>query len=412
MILVVCLMAFALIVAASLLEGRTILGQNDASRWDTVWSLMNGKGYVIDGAPYDTIDKVFREGHFYSSKPALLPAVVAGITLIASNFTDSSLHPGADRWLVRLVLLIINGVPFVLFLYYYGNWLLEQSCSNFAKAFCLCGAAFGTFLTAYTITLNNHTVAAVGVFFAVLAFMRILSGAPGGSWYLLCGVLSAWAVANELVAWPFWFFMAGCLWKADRRRTLQFFAPGTLAVAIAFLVSTYIATGDCIPFYLKPRLYEYPGSHWKHPDGIDGAHESKSIYLFNYVLGHHGILGLTPIFLFAFAGMFLGYGPRSLRIGAIVLTSINALAVIFGTHNYGGDSQGARWFMWLIPIWLFCMPPSIDRLAQSSRGRFLAILALLVSVGSVLYGMLAHPEGPWSASWIHDCMRAWGWVSY
>src|ERR1700677_3017365 len=80
----VSIQALALVVLASLLMERTILGQNDGSRWDTVWSLTHGKGYVIDSAPYGTIDKVYRDGHFYSSKPALLPVMVAGITFAVS----------------------------------------------------------------------------------------------------------------------------------------------------------------------------------------------------------------------------------------------------------------------------------------------------------------------------------------
>src|SRR5262245_57632905 len=84
------------IAAVSLALGHclrqpTQMGANDISRWCTVWSLLERGTYVIDDCPWqiDTQDKVLREPkagigslpgkHFYSSKPALLPTLIAGI---------------------------------------------------------------------------------------------------------------------------------------------------------------------------------------------------------------------------------------------------------------------------------------------------------------------------------------------
>ena len=52
------------LIAGAMLRLQPVSGSNDASRWDTVWSLTHGMGYVIDGAPYPTVDKVKRDGHF------------------------------------------------------------------------------------------------------------------------------------------------------------------------------------------------------------------------------------------------------------------------------------------------------------------------------------------------------------
>ena len=67
------------------------MGANDISRWCTVWSLLERGTYAIDECPWqiETQDKVLREPkrasgtspgkHFYSSKPALLPTLIAGL---------------------------------------------------------------------------------------------------------------------------------------------------------------------------------------------------------------------------------------------------------------------------------------------------------------------------------------------
>src|SRR4051794_29874454 len=72
----------------------TPFGANDISRWCTVWSLLERGTYAIDDCPWQskTQDKVLREApfqaepegegpveHYYSSKPPLLPTLIAGL---------------------------------------------------------------------------------------------------------------------------------------------------------------------------------------------------------------------------------------------------------------------------------------------------------------------------------------------
>ena len=92
MLVVVAATAQSLGVA---LRIQTQLTANDISRDCTVWALLERGTYAIDDCPWqtETQDKVFRAAneasgsstgqepvkHFYSSKPALLPTLIAGI---------------------------------------------------------------------------------------------------------------------------------------------------------------------------------------------------------------------------------------------------------------------------------------------------------------------------------------------
>jgi hypothetical protein len=69
---------------------------NDRSRWATVYSLAEKGTYQIDETPWPmTIDRVQLNGHSYSSKPALLPTLLAGEYLVLKtgfgklNFQDN-----------------------------------------------------------------------------------------------------------------------------------------------------------------------------------------------------------------------------------------------------------------------------------------------------------------------------------
>lgn len=82
------------------LRQPTQMGANDISRWCTVWSLLEKGSYVIDECPWqvNTQDKVYHAPeqigigskpvkHYYSSKPALLPTLIAGILYPARMLT-------------------------------------------------------------------------------------------------------------------------------------------------------------------------------------------------------------------------------------------------------------------------------------------------------------------------------------
>jgi hypothetical protein len=88
-----------IVAATALALGVTLrassqFGANDISRWCTVWSLLERGTYAIDDCPWQkqTQDKVLRPApsraaaagggpveHFYSSKPPLLPTLIAGL---------------------------------------------------------------------------------------------------------------------------------------------------------------------------------------------------------------------------------------------------------------------------------------------------------------------------------------------
>jgi hypothetical protein len=416
--------ALTALVAAGILSGvlirfQPVSGANDGSRWNTVWSLTHGKGYIIDEAPYATIDKVRREGHFYSSKPALMPTCLAGLAWLIERASALAI-PHQAHIVIRLILMLVNIVPFVLLVIFYGRLLERLNIGWAARLFCLLAAAFGTYLTAYSVTLNNHTQAAWAAFLALYCAIRILyDKKTEGYYFVLCGVFAAWTVANEMVAVLFAVLVLGLLFKTYPRQTLQFFLPAAAVMGAAYLYTTYLSTGGFLPYYLffGTDYYQYEGSYWRNPRGIDAANEPKWFYLFNLLLGHHGIFSLTPIFLIAFYGMMKPKEvlPAIQRMG-LLLTVVMVGFYTFKTSNYGGVCQGARWLFWLIPFWLIGLATVVERHFQSRKFRFAAALALALSLMSVGHALSGNRDkgrpGPWSPSWIQIFMHDHGWIDY
>ena len=251
------------------------------------------------------------------------------------------------------------------------------------------------------------------------------------------------------------------------RLTATAFVPAALVPLALFFACQYAALGTLVPAYAEfgGEAYEYAGSYWSTPldlDYFDKHPEPRAVYLAHMLVGHHGVFSLSPVFLFAFAGMGgrmggrvhraiglglvslaivglgLGYriykhgsvdplamswllwlvplwllllapeeiDPRcnpGLAVGAWVAAFLSVLVIGFygyKTNNYGGSTQGLRWLFWLIPLWVVFLPDGFRRGLECRWHRRAGYAALAVSFASVGYGI----RSPWTHPWLLDAL--------
>jgi hypothetical protein len=328
-------------------------------------------------------------------------------------------------------------VPLLVYLKLFTNLVERSGAGDWAKLFLVAAACFATLLTPFVITLNNHSVGTYCVLFALYAAVRIweitAEGKPAPAYlFVLAGLFAAFAACNELPALAFTAALGLVLLLRARGRTLACFVPAAAVPLAAFVLTNYLAVGQLRPAYAEfgGPWYEYEGSHWSnrgpHRTGIDmaGFHESWGAYVFHVLIGHHGWFSLTPIWLFAVAGMFGGLaaarGPGAAegkaeglpRFIAPLTLAVSAVVIAFylsrGDRNYGGWTNGLRWLIWLTPLWLLCMTRVLDRVAANRWGRWAAYVLLGVSVLSASY----YSWNPWRHPWLYRLMDAQGWIPY
>ena len=491
---------------------------NDRSRWATVRALVDENVFHIDDViardqaiHWDTIDKVKHIGrdgemHAYSSKPPLLASVVAAGYFAIKTFTGLSITE--DTFIVtRTLLLLLNGTCWFVLLYFLAKTIDCISVRDWSRYYVLACAGFGTFLSTFAVSLNNHLPAAAATMAAVYCITKIVrrsdSRLPQATWrtFLLAGLASTLAFANELPALAL-LAVTGlvCVWKSQQW-TMTAFLPAMVMVLAAFFGSNYLFHGDlkmpyahrsdgaavasveiepsepvvekldvgglpalledALPqafrfssveitpgdwpstpaavrrwnvqdrlsdksfviqhnsvaaqnlFSIHPRSnwYEYPGSYWvksnfEKKSLVDRGQDDPLIYTFHVLLGHHGIFSLTPFWILALAGMmvFMVSSRYQLRWFGLIAIGLSVIVVIFYVmqptcnRNYGGVSSGLRWGFWLYPLWLVCILPMADALAQSKVGRFFCLLLLAVSVISVSWSHL----NPWVHPWLYQ----------
>jgi hypothetical protein len=235
---------------------------NDRSRWAAVVSLVHQGTWQIDDVDrlrgpkgnWGTIDKVYHidrsgEEHFYSSKPPLY------ILFVSSQYWVLNRVFGVDMlvnplWAIKGLVFCNQVLLFGLFL-----WLYLQICQRFVKhrsvLICLgLTAGFGTFLSTFAVSLNNHLPAAVCVLATIVLMIRIECDG-NSSWieYFSIGIMTALSVTFELPALSFLGLVGIWLLLRSPVKTLTFGVFGISIVATAFLGSNYWAHGSLQPPY-------------------------------------------------------------------------------------------------------------------------------------------------------------------
>jgi hypothetical protein len=438
-------------------ETTPMFSSNDKSRWATVLALVDEGSFAIGhrevrtGAtpPYKdsgnvvifnsetgkwkSLDIVLRPdmNEFLSSKPPLLAVLVAGLYWLLKTFTGWTLA-SQPFLVVRTLLLVINLVPFAIYLVVLDRWLGRYARSEWSRLVVLSTAAFGTIVTPFLITLNNHVIGTYAVMFALDAMLTIHHAQVRPAWhrFVAAGFFAAFASANELPALSFTAAVLVWLGWTHLKPTLLFAVPVALVVAAAYFGTNYAEMGQFRPAYAEfgqasGGWYDYPGGYWKPPAegeiryGIDWArmHESRATYAFNVLIGHHGFFSLTPIWLLALAGMFVvrprpttsgNALPWFIPAGTAAITVVVIAFYLWKSDNYSGWSNGLRWLMWLAPLLLLTMIPIVDRLAESRMGRRVVYVLLALAVFSAHYTLW----NPYRQPWIYDLAQTIGWHGY
>lgn len=425
---------------------------NDRSRWATVKALVEDgtfvigrrvpdpaspKGYRDEGIAFTdgfgSVDKVLNPDthEFFATKPPLLTVFAAGQYWVLHRVFHQNL--GDEKWEVVVpILLVTNVIPLVLALWLFSLLLEAYGTTDWGRLFTFAAACYGTFLPTFSITLSNHVPAACCVMFAVYALIAPtrrerpalgqapVAGAVGspGRW-LLAGLFAGLAACIDLPALAF-AGAAGLILLRQAPRGLLWYVPAALVPIAAQTLLNHRATGLWLPVYSQfgGPWYEYAGSHWAklrqtpRPEGIDFIDEPKPVYAFNYLVGHHGLFSLTPVWLLALAGMLFHMrgslaASRLHRLTPLVLAVV-LIFYIGQTNNYGGWTSGPRELFWLTPLLLLALVPAADKLGGSRAGRGIAYLCLGVSAFSAAFPW----TNPWRHPWIYQWAEYMNWVHY
>ena len=422
---------------------RPFLSANDRSRWCAVRALVEPE-MRVPGAPYaidriiqepnwDTIDMVKHDGHLYSSKPPLLPTLMAAVywpihKATGWNLTD---HPYE---IDRFVLVLFNVIPLTIYFVLMAGLIERFGTTDWGRLFVMAACCFGTFLTTFVVVINNHLPAAVCAAAALYAAARIwFDDERRPRLFFIAGLFAALAVTNDLPAVSLLVALGVVLPLKSPRLALAASLPAVLLVAVGFFGTNWIAHGTLEPPYAHRggegadnwynytykrngrTIESYWMSHWRNTGGLDRGEPSRGVYALNVLVGHHGIFSLSPIWLLSLAGLglwMLRKGDPRLRWAAAGVAAISLTCLAFyisqpiANRNYGGSTCGLRWMFWFTPMWLLAIIPAADGMARRRWTRGISLALLAISVLSVSYPTW----NPWTHPWPMDFAQYMDWM--
>ncbi len=328
----------------------------------------------IDVVKHGLADEVWEpdnpsSGYLYSSKPPLLPTVMAAPYWVLYNVFGLSLRENPFLT-VRILLVLYNLIPLGIAFCCLARVIDILARTDWSKIFVLATALFGFFSLTFVATLNNHVPGFVCISISLWATCEILCLGKNDYFRFICaGFFGAFAVVCELPALLFAVLLCLTLLIKRPRRTLGAAIPAGLVVVAAFLATNYIAHGSPIPAYAHKRdhiamqnllaaeaqeeqatvedaeiagvelLFDpndwyyyvyYPAgrprvpsnaivSHWANRTGIDRGEPSIPRYIFHSTIGLRGVFSLTPVWILALIGVFMWLfeKDRGLPVGTL-----------------------------------------------------------------------------------------------
>ena len=369
----------AALVVAALLTKTDPESAHEFSRLGTVESLVERGTFQLDGSTFvDTVDKIYRDGHYYSHQPPLLAALEAPAYLMIRS-PGLRFNNRGRRLATYLFSLFTNGLA------------LALTTVVFARIFSLTGVAprtgnvaavllpLGTWLLPYSVVANNHGIS--GLLLALLIWLLLLIEAHGATHGrlaatgLVLGLLCAIEVL-PLVS----FAPLAVVYLVSRddvtRHHLQVLAATCAGPLIAHAVINVQITGDVIPAGFHQELFRYPGSVFT-SESLSGTVKFDSLrelgaYAWDAMFATKGFLTFAPLLMLCVLATFTHWrwwsrarGVQLIIVGGILLS---LGASLLTTNNYGGEAVGFRHAVYLIPACLALLSPLLSDDPQVSPG--------------------------------------------
>ena len=391
----------------------------------------------IDQWHWETNDKAWIEGHFYSVKspgtaalatPLYMALEGAGGLDVARDAALNARETEWPRWgpeespaienfgydpargavmeerieagtpVVWLLTLLAAVVPAVLLLLGV-RWAADRVEPGYGTAAAIT-LGIGSMLMIFASEYFSHVIAAALGFAAFLVLMRERDGAPSARAVAGAGALAGLAISFEyqvgLVGVVLFFYALAR--SAPRLPRAAAFALGGLAGVIPALAFNVWALGSPFEFAYGAAVDD-PGFSGHdtlglNDDGLFGITAPRLDAVVDLLLANRGLLVLTPVVVAALAGVALMRRGEH-RTEANVIIAVAAAYFVYNAGywlTFGGGTPGPRFLIPALPFVALGLAPAYRRLPAITLG--LAIPSALFMVLAALTFPLIGENGP------------------
>jgi hypothetical protein len=449
---------FAAVITLGVAWGLVMhqMGWAQEAHYDQVQAFANGQTQ-IDQWHWDTNDKAWVDGHFYSVKSPGVAALttplykaieaVGGDKLAraAVNNAEQTAHPKwtpedviplenygynvergvrAQRlveqstpivWALTLLAAVIPGILLLLAV----RWAADRFVPGYGTAAAIT-LGLATVVMTFASEFFSHVISAGLAFAAFCLLMREREKPPSLGLVAGAGLLAGLAVTFEFQTGLVGVVLFG--YALSRRsgwlRRAGAYAAGTVAGALPMLAFNYWAFGDPLKLAYGYAV-AFPGVSGHDVLGLNshgffGITEPRWHSALSLLLAGRGLLVLTPIIVLAVVGIFMM--RRQHRAEANTILAIAAVYFIYNSGYwlpFGGGTPGPRFLIPALPFLAIGLAYAYKRLPALTLG-FAIPSTLMMLVGTLTYPLLGKQGvGTW-ADWLvqgrleHTVLTAFG----
>lgn len=370
------------------------------SRLGTVESIVDRGTYALDDSIFiGTIDKVQKDGHFYSHQPPLLSTIEAPVYWLL-HLPGTRFNNRGRFVMTYAFSLLTNGLALALTVVVLARLLARANVPAAGRDVLAVLLVFGTWLLPYGIVPNNHGISALLMTAFVFLLLELERHGPStrrvGTIGLMLGLLSA----VELL--PLVSFVPVTIIELWLRRDLRSRHWGAFAAALALPLLVHAAiniriTGDVIPAGFHTELFNYEGSVFD-DSSLTGTLKYHAVgdaadYAWRALVVDKGFFVFAPLCLL---GLIVGavewrwwrthaVGTYSVLVPGIGLSLAVALLT---TNNFGGEAVGFRHAVYLIPAIVVLVLPWL----LNARRTIVLVVAGVSTAAMLIFAV----RQPWS----------------
>jgi hypothetical protein len=421
------------------------MGWAQMAHYDQVQAFSKGQTQ-IDQWHWDTNDKAWVDGHFYSVKSPGMAALTTPLYLaikdlggekVARAAVHNAQQTANPKWIpdsvvplenygydvqrglrvqeaveqstpiVWALTLLAAVIPAVLLLLLV-RWAADRFLPGYGTA-----AAITLGLATVVMTFANeffsHVISAGLAFAAFCVLMKERDGPPSRRMVAAAGLLAGLAVTFEFQTGLVGVVLIGYALsrKGDWLRRGAAYAAGTVVGALPMLSFNYWAFGNPLKLAYGDAV-AFPGVSGHDVLGLNshgffGITAPRFDSALSLLLAGRGLLVLTPIIVMSVVGVFMmrSRGPRA------EANTILAIAAVYFIYNsgywlpFGGGTPGPRFLIPALPFLAIGLAYAYKRLPALTLG--LAIpSAFMMLVGTLTYPLIGKQgTGTW-ADWLMD----------
>jgi hypothetical protein len=347
-----CAALFVVLLASSAYFVQGI-GPNQYARMDLVWAMVDQRTFSIDSFAGNTMDKSWKDGHYYSDKaPGLsFASIPPYLASKAVGWPRPDRIPTVMHAMTVAVVGVTSAVAAVLFFL----TLTAIGVSRLWAATATAGWVLGTNAFGYLTMYYAHQFvgALLASSFALLHASKEGGWARRASWTVpVAGALGSWAAVSEFPA-----AIAGLLLFAygarvlGLRRMLPFAAA---AVPPVLLLLAYNACAFGSPFVMGYGVLVIKEVKHAMDQGVFGVGLPRWRPLLEILFGEaRGLLPLSPFLVLAVPGAVRMAKDPKLRAEAWLAIAVTVYFVLLNAGYafwYGGRSMGPRHVVPMLPF--------------------------------------------------------------